>query len=50
MSEESVRAFFAVHAPDVAFVDQDVSAATVIEAAQALGVVPAAGSRAAPSS
>lgn len=41
MSEESVRAFFANHAPDVAIIDQGVSTATVIEAAEALGVVPA---------
>lgn len=41
MSEESVRAFFAIHAPDVAIIDQGVSTATVHEAAQALGVVPA---------
>ena len=41
MSEESVRAFFVAHAPDVAIIDQGVSTATVDEAAQALGVVPA---------
>ncbi|WP_242124585.1 YbaK/EbsC family protein [Sphingobium sp. Sx8-8] len=41
MSEESVRAFFSAHAPDVAIIDQGVSTATVHEAAQALGVVPA---------
>lgn len=41
MSAESVRAFFANHAPDVAIIDQGVSTATVIEAAEALGVVPA---------
>lgn len=41
MSEETVRAFFANHAPDVAIIDQGVSTATVLEAAEALGVVPA---------
>lgn len=41
MSEASVRAFFATHAPDVAIIDQGVSTATVIEAAAALGVEPA---------
>lgn len=41
MSEASVRAFFAEHAPDVAVIDQGVSVATVAEAAVALGVEPA---------
>ena len=41
MSEASVRAFFATHAPDIAIIDQGVSTATVLEAAQALGVEPA---------
>jgi prolyl-tRNA editing enzyme YbaK/EbsC (Cys-tRNA(Pro) deacylase) len=41
MSEASVRAFFATHAPDVAIIDQGVSTATVTEAAAALGVEPA---------
>jgi Cys-tRNA(Pro) deacylase len=41
VSEESVRAFFAAHAPDVAIIDQGVSTATVQEAAAALGVEPA---------
>ncbi|HKT77834.1 MAG TPA: YbaK/EbsC family protein [Sphingobium sp.] len=41
MSEESVRAFFSAHAPDVLIIDQGVSTATVNEAADALGVVPA---------
>ncbi len=41
MSEASVRAFFATHAPDVAIIDQGISTATVIEAAAALGVEPA---------
>lgn len=40
MSEASVRAFFAEHAPDIAVIDQGVSTATVAEAAQALGVTP----------
>ncbi|MEJ7933593.1 YbaK/EbsC family protein [Sphingobium sp. AN558] len=41
MSEASVRAFFADHAPDIAIIDQGLSTATVQEAAQALGVEPA---------
>lgn len=41
MSEASVRAWFAANAPDIAIIDQGVSTATVIEAAQALGVEPA---------
>lgn len=41
MSEASVRAFFATHAPDVSLIDQGVSTATVAEAAAALGVEPA---------
>lgn len=41
MSEASVRAFFAEHAPDVAILDQGTSTATVNEAAEALGVEPA---------
>lgn len=41
MSEASVRAFFADHAPDIAIIDQGRSTATVLEAAQALGVEPA---------
>lgn len=41
MSEASVRAFLAAHAPDVAIIDQGVSTATVAEAAEALGVEPA---------
>ena len=41
MSLDSVRAYFAAHAPDIAIIDQGVSTATVTEAAQALGVVPA---------
>ena len=40
MSEASVRAFFAEHAPDIAIIDQGVSTATVAEAAAALGVEP----------
>jgi prolyl-tRNA editing enzyme YbaK/EbsC (Cys-tRNA(Pro) deacylase) len=41
MSAESVRAFFAAQAPDVAIIDQGISVATVVEAAAALGVEPA---------
>lgn len=41
MSEASVRAFFATHAPDVSLIDQGVSTATVAQAAAALGVEPA---------
>ena len=41
MSEASVRAWFAANAPDIAIIDQGVSTATVLEAAQALGVEPA---------
>ena len=41
MSLESVRAYFAAHAPDIAPIDNGTSTATVIEAAQALGVAPA---------
>lgn len=41
MSEASVRAFFAEHAPDVVIIDQGISTATVTEAAAALGVEPA---------
>ncbi|KAA9020800.1 YbaK/EbsC family protein [Sphingobium limneticum] len=41
MSEASVRAFFATHAPDVSLIDQGVSTATVADAAAALGVEPA---------
>lgn len=41
MSADSVRAFFAEHAPDIAIIDQGASTATVLEAAQALGVEPA---------
>jgi prolyl-tRNA editing enzyme YbaK/EbsC (Cys-tRNA(Pro) deacylase) len=41
MSDASVRAWFATHAPDVTIIDQGVSTATVIEAAAALGVEPA---------
>nr|WP_047166516.1 YbaK/EbsC family protein [Sphingomonas sp. Y57] len=40
MSLESVRAFLAAHAPDVAIIDQGASTATVIEAAETLGVLP----------
>lgn len=41
MSAQSVRTFFATHAPDVAIIDQGASTATVLEAALALGVEPA---------
>jgi prolyl-tRNA editing enzyme YbaK/EbsC (Cys-tRNA(Pro) deacylase) len=41
MSLESVRTFFATHAPDIAIIDQGVSVATVAEAAAALDVEPA---------
>ncbi len=40
MSLDSVRAFFAAHAPDIAPIDNGVSTATVAEAAAALGVTP----------
>jgi len=40
MSAESVRAFLAKAAPDIAIIDQGASTATVIEAALALGVEP----------
>lgn len=40
MSLESVRSFFAVHAPEIAPIDNGVSTATVAEAAAALGVTP----------
>lgn len=41
MSLASVRAFLAEHAPGLTIIDQGVSTATVLEAAQALGVAPA---------
>ncbi|MFM5931413.1 MAG: YbaK/EbsC family protein [Novosphingobium sp.] len=40
MSEQSVREWLAVHAPDITLIDQGVSTATVAEAAEALGVEP----------
>ncbi|ATE66607.1 YbaK/EbsC family protein [Rhizorhabdus dicambivorans] len=40
MSLESVRAFMAQHAPDIAIIDQGASTATVLEAAATLGVEP----------
>lgn len=40
MSLESVRAFLAERAPDIAIIDQGASTATVAEAAQTLGVLP----------
>ena len=41
MSLETVRAFFATHAPDIAVLVTDASSATVEEAAAAHGVEPA---------
>ena len=41
MSLESVRAFFAANAPDIAVIESLVSSATVVLAAQAFGVEPA---------
>ena len=41
MSLESVRAFFAASAPDIAVIESRVSSATVVLAAQAYGVEPA---------
>ena len=41
MSVESVRAFFAAHAPDISVVESDKSSATVVLAAEAFGVTPA---------
>ena len=41
MSLQSVRAFFAAKAPDIAVIESDMSSATVILAAQAYGVEPA---------
>jgi prolyl-tRNA editing enzyme YbaK/EbsC (Cys-tRNA(Pro) deacylase) len=40
MSLDSVRAFFAANAPDIALIETPVSTATVAEAAAALGVAP----------
>jgi len=40
MSLESVRAWFAEHAPDIAIITQAASTATVAEAAETLGVLP----------
>ncbi len=40
MSLDSVRAFLAQHAPDLAIIDQGRSTATVAEAAETLGVAP----------
>ncbi len=40
MSLESVRAFLAEHAPDIAIITQAASTATVAEAAVTLGVLP----------
>lgn len=41
MSLQSVRAFLAEHAPDIAIIEKPTSTATVPEAAQAHGVAPA---------
>jgi prolyl-tRNA editing enzyme YbaK/EbsC (Cys-tRNA(Pro) deacylase) len=41
MSVESVRAFFAAHAPDISVIESDKSSATVALAAEAFGVTPA---------
>ena len=41
MSRQSVRAWLAVHAPDLRTIDVEQSTATVVEAAAALGVEPA---------
>jgi len=41
MSLESVRAFFADKAPDIAVIESPLSSATVALAAEAYGVVPA---------
>jgi len=40
MSLESVRDYFAMHAPDIAIITQAASTATVAEAAETLGVLP----------
>jgi prolyl-tRNA editing enzyme YbaK/EbsC (Cys-tRNA(Pro) deacylase) len=40
MSLESVRAFFAENAPDIAVIESSVSSATVALAAEAYGVEP----------
>lgn len=40
MSLQSVRAFLAEHAPDIAIIEQATSTATVVEAAETLGVLP----------
>lgn len=41
MSLQSVRAFLAEHAPDIAIIEKPTSTATVVEAARAHGVEPA---------
>src|ERR1700741_4436120 len=41
MSLESVRAFFAEHAPDIAVIESPLTSATVALAAEAYGVEPA---------
>ena len=41
MSADSVRAWIAAHAPDLEFIEVEASTATVVEAAEVLGVEPA---------
>jgi prolyl-tRNA editing enzyme YbaK/EbsC (Cys-tRNA(Pro) deacylase) len=41
LSAESVRSWISAHAPDLEFIEVEASTATVVEAAQALGVEPA---------
>jgi len=41
LSADSVRAWIAAHAPDLEFIEVEASTATVVEAAEALGVEPA---------
>lgn|SRR5690606_11263331 len=41
MSLESVKEFFAIHAPDIEVIEMPTSTATVIQAAEAHGVEPA---------
>ncbi|MCO6186457.1 YbaK/EbsC family protein [Rhizobium sp. L1K21] len=40
MSVESVKAFFAEHAPDIQVLEPETSTATVLEAAETFGVAP----------
>jgi len=41
LSADSVRAWIAAHAPDLEFIEVEASTATVVEAAEVLGVEPA---------